>query len=80
MGTMITYHGYNNLMYNAHKNVGMHYTRQSTGTSLPAWKLGVAIFWLLWLMKCMWEEPISITDEASRACVVSFHVCFTLPK
>ena len=28
MGIMITYHGYNNPVNNAHKNVGAHYTRQ----------------------------------------------------
>ena len=35
MGIMITYHeysnGYNNLMYNAHKNVDVHYTWQNMG-------------------------------------------------
>ena len=30
MGMMITYHGCNNPVYNAHKNVGAHYTRQNT--------------------------------------------------
>ena len=33
MGIMITYHGYNNRynnsVYNAHKNVGTHYTQQN---------------------------------------------------
>ena len=29
MGTMITYHGYNNPMYKAHKNMGVHYTWQN---------------------------------------------------
>ena len=30
MGIMITYNGYNNLMYNEYKNVGAHYTQQNT--------------------------------------------------
>ena len=29
MGIMITCHGYNNPMYNAHKNVGAHYEQQN---------------------------------------------------
>ena len=29
MGIMITYHGYNNPIYNAHKNMGAHYTWQN---------------------------------------------------
>ena len=29
MGIMITYHGYNNPMYNTYKNVGVYHTWQS---------------------------------------------------
>ena len=29
MDMMITYHGYDNPVYDAHKNVGAHYTRQT---------------------------------------------------
>ena len=29
MGVMITYHGYNNPVYNAHRNVGVHCTWQN---------------------------------------------------
>ena len=29
MGTMITYHGHNNPIYNAQKNVGAHYIQQN---------------------------------------------------
>ena len=28
MGIMITHHGYNNFVYNEHKNMGVHYTQQ----------------------------------------------------
>ena len=38
MGIMITYHvhnnGYNNPMYNAHKNVGAHYPWQNAYTAV----------------------------------------------
>ena len=30
MVVMITYHGYNNLIYNVHKNMSVHYTQQNT--------------------------------------------------
>ena len=30
MGIMITYHGYNNLMYDAHKTMGGYKTQQNT--------------------------------------------------
>ena len=30
MGIMITYHGYNNPLYNMHRKVGVHYTQQNT--------------------------------------------------
>ena len=35
MGIMITYHGYNDPMYNGHKNVGAHSYTAKYGTSLP---------------------------------------------
>ena len=28
MGIMIAYHGYDNAVYNAHRNVGAHYTQE----------------------------------------------------
>ena len=30
MGILIIYHGYNNPMYNVHKNMSAHYTQQNT--------------------------------------------------
>ena len=53
MGIMIAYHGHNNdydnLVYNVHKNVGVHYTQQNTVLS-NVFVLHVKINWLNNLM------------------------------
>ena len=76
MGIMITYHEYNTPVYNMHKNVGAHYTRQNTVgkvviVSLFTQMLGLATFFLSFQVTGLMMNPSLHNPEECKL----FHSC-----
>ena len=65
MGIMNTYHGYNNPMYNAHKNIGAHYAWQNTGKPISERQTPYGLTYL-WNLKNKMETETWVRGTDSQ--------------